>query len=43
MSEACSRCATPLEAGDIRCATCAQPAPLMHDVPPEAIAKILRC
>jgi len=40
---ACSRCATPLEAGDLRCATCAQPAPVRDDVPPEATARILRC
>lgn len=43
MSAACSRCATPLEAGDLRCATCAQPASVQHDVPPAAVARVLRC
>ncbi len=40
---ACSRCATPLEPSDLRCATCAQPAPVLHDVPAAATARILRC
>ncbi len=43
MSGACTRCSSPLEAGDLRCAICAQPSPAARDVPPEAIARILRC
>jgi hypothetical protein len=39
----CSRCRTPLEAGDLRCAVCAQPVPSSGDAPPESIARILRC
>jgi hypothetical protein len=45
MSDACARCATPLEAGDLRCAVCALPAPLPPAVAAdEAVAaQILRC
>lgn len=39
----CTRCATPLEASDLRCAICAQPAPLAQDIPEAATARILRC
>jgi hypothetical protein len=40
---ACSRCRTPLETGDLRCAVCALPAPLP---PPRVVAeaaKVVRC
>ena len=40
---ACGRCESPLEAGDLRCAVCALPAPLR---PPHVVveaAKIVRC
>jgi hypothetical protein len=37
----CARCATPLEDGDLRCAVCALPAPIV-DVP-IASPQILRC
>ncbi len=43
VSSACSRCRTPLELGDLRCAVCALPAPLP---PPRVVgeaAKIVRC
>jgi hypothetical protein len=40
---ACTRCASPLEAGDLRCAVCSQPAPLDRDVPAASVARILRC
>jgi hypothetical protein len=43
MTAPCSRCATPLEAGDLRCAICAQPAPSGGTPPPETVARILRC
>lgn len=39
----CTRCATPLESGDLRCAVCSQPAPIDVDAPAASIAKILRC
>lgn len=39
----CARCATPLEAGDLRCAVCSKPAPADEHAPAAAIAKILRC
>jgi len=42
---ACPRCATPLEAGDLRCAVCGVGAPIAHGAPrPDgAMAEILRC
>ncbi len=41
---ACARCQTLLEAGDTRCAICAEPAPAAADAAPAAaVAKILRC
>jgi len=39
----CTRCASPLEAGDIRCAVCSLPAPVVRDAPASATASILRC
>src|SRR5688572_10346329 len=43
----CTRCRSPLEAGDLRCAVCAAPAP---ETPPDdgrpreaAVATVLRC
>ena len=40
---ACTRCETPIEDGDLRCAVCALPVP--HDASPVAVARaeILRC
>ena len=42
--QACERCQTPIEAGDLRCAVCALGVPV-HDTPALAheFAKILRC
>jgi hypothetical protein len=40
----CTRCASPLEPGDLRCAVCTQPAPHAADAPASSsVAKILRC
>ncbi|MBZ0116914.1 MAG: zinc ribbon domain-containing protein [Sandaracinaceae bacterium] len=39
----CARCASPLEAGDLRCTICSLPTPIhgAHDA--QAIAEVLRC
>lgn len=42
MSE-CARCASPLEAGDLRCAVCALTVPVEAAVAPAERARILRC
>ncbi len=41
----CTRCESPLEVEDLRCAVCALPTPalLPGDLPAEAVAQILRC
>jgi hypothetical protein len=39
----CSRCATPLEDGDLRCAICALPVPLAAQPVERARSQILRC
>lgn len=46
MSErVCSRCESPLEIEDLRCAVCALPTPVLaqSERPDEAVAQILRC
>jgi hypothetical protein len=40
---ACSRCASPLEHGDLRCAVCALPAPAVAAPAGELRATVLRC
>jgi hypothetical protein len=42
-ARACSRCATPLEDGDLRCAICALPVPLAAQPVERARSQILRC
>jgi len=41
----CTRCGSPLSAGDLRCAVCALPCPLppRGEGPYRAVAKVLRC
>ena len=39
----CTRCASPLEDGDLRCAVCALPAPEITPAPTAARVEILRC
>lgn len=41
--QACTRCASALEEGDLRCPTCALPVPMEDARPASAYAKILRC
>ncbi len=43
MSPDCTRCATPLEEGDLRCAVCALPVVFVAPVVEKARAQILRC
>jgi hypothetical protein len=41
---ACSRCASPVEDGDLRCAVCALPVPVARAAAPaQARSKVLRC
>lgn len=40
---ACTRCASALEHGDLRCAICALPVPFEETPPASAYAKVLRC
>ncbi len=42
-SAGCSRCASPLEAGDLRCAVCALPVPVVPSSVDVPRVKILRC
>ncbi|HEY0253471.1 MAG TPA: hypothetical protein VGC41_18180, partial [Kofleriaceae bacterium] len=39
----CTRCATPLEEGDLRCAVCALPLPPAPSAATKTRAQILRC
>jgi hypothetical protein len=39
----CTRCASPLEAGDLRCAICALPVPAAHAAVEKPRVQILRC
>ncbi len=39
----CTRCSTPLEPEDLRCAVCALPVPARETSASKSIAKILRC
>ena len=41
----CTRCASPLEIEDLRCAVCALPTPVLTESerPDEVVAQILRC
>lgn len=46
MSDACTRCASPLERGDFRCAICGLPTPVAAkdtELERETIAKVMRC
>ena len=43
MSQPCSRCGSPLEPEDLRCAICGLPTPGDQQVPAHAMAQILRC
>ena len=43
MSDDCTRCATLLEEGDLRCAVCALPVAIVAERGVKARARILRC
>ncbi|MFN0247720.1 MAG: zinc ribbon domain-containing protein [Kofleriaceae bacterium] len=43
MSADCTRCASALEDGDLRCAICALPVPFTEPSPASPYAKVLRC
>lgn len=39
----CTRCGSPLESGDLRCAICSLPAPFDPEVHGQIVAEVLRC
>lgn len=45
LERTCSRCESPLEIEDLRCAVCALPTPVLQpgETPDEVVAQILRC
>ncbi len=45
LQRACTRCESPLEIEDLRCAVCALPTPVLQpgEAPDEVVAQILRC